>query len=183
VLLPFSGFTEVTFDCSIEITLSLKRPAWIVVTMKIFSAVAGSAVAVSAIRTASVTSNWPGACDANNGIDIVFSEDRNTIHARFPTQQLLVGGHGAVQATTGCSATMEWSDFRTSIRFAIANVTYFGNITLTGGEYLNRLETQVDFSVEHQQNTEPIKYPLVKDWRSSILVGAQELLYTKDMDS
>ena len=147
--------------------------------MKILSIiVVGLSAAVEAVYVASVETSNAWVCDANRGIDIDFtppSPYHESIEADFPTLRLVetqpAHGNPAGPAATGCGATIEFRDWSSSVHFSIKDVTFKGHLNLTEKDYLYKLGAKVQFIVTHQQNTEPIKYPLVHDYNSSTLVG------------
>jgi hypothetical protein len=133
------------------------------------------ASAVEAIHSVSVASTNAYTCNAVSGVDIAFADDEKSIKASFPPIALTVVGpaHGnpGGYSTVGCGGTVEFEDWPSGVRFAISDVTWHtGDLNLTKDNLLHSLTAQVDLEVDHETNTYPLHYPIVKDYASATLV-------------
>ncbi|KAI1505579.1 hypothetical protein F5X99DRAFT_368515 [Biscogniauxia marginata] len=129
----------------------------------------------SAVHAAAVRSNTPYDCNAVSGVDVSFSADEKIIHANFPTIDLTVKppAHGfpGGDSNVVCDATVEFEDWPTQVRFAVANVTWHANeLNLAENDNFYSLAAKFDLSVQHLRNYSPIQYPLIFDYASSTLL-------------
>ncbi|KAI0419465.1 hypothetical protein F5X98DRAFT_384737 [Xylaria grammica] len=114
-------------------------------------------------------------CNAVSGVDVAFASDEKSITASFPLISLTVAppahGYPGGNSSVGCGATVEFEDWPTGVRFAISNVTWHtGALNLTKSNLLHSLRAKVDLVVEHETNTYPLHYPIVKNYASATLV-------------
>ncbi|KAI1148924.1 hypothetical protein F4825DRAFT_453976 [Nemania diffusa] len=134
-----------------------------------------AASAVDAIHSVSVLSTSPYTCNAVSGVDIAFAPDEKSITASFPPIKLTVAppahGYPGGNSSVGCGATVEFEDWPTGVRFAVSDVTWHtGLLNLTKQNLLHSLNAKVDFAVEHETNTYPLHYPIVKNYASATLL-------------
>jgi hypothetical protein len=134
-----------------------------------------AASAVDAIHSVSVVSMNAYTCNAVSGVDIAFAPDEKSITASFPPVALTVAppahGYPGGNSSAGCGATVEFEDWPTGVRFAVSDVTWHtGVLNLTKQNLLHSLTAKVELAVEHETNTYPIHYPIVKNYASATLV-------------
>ncbi|RYC64121.1 hypothetical protein CHU98_g2069 [Xylaria longipes] len=134
-----------------------------------------TASVVDAIHAVSVLSTSPYTCNAVSGVDIAFADDENSITANFPpialTVEVPAHGNPGGNSTVGCGGTVEFEDWPSGVRFAVSDVTWrTGNLNLTEDNLLHSLTAKVDLAVEHETNTYPLRYPLVKNYASATLL-------------
>ncbi|KAI1373892.1 hypothetical protein F4677DRAFT_461752 [Hypoxylon crocopeplum] len=142
--------------------------------MRTLLSIAVLSCAANAIHSVSVVSETPYDCDAVGGVDVAFTPKEDGIRANFPTIWLSevspAHGYPGGYSLVGCGATVEFEDFPNG-RFAIANVTWsIKNLNLTKGDNLYSLRSKVDLIIEHLTNYSPIRYPIVKDKSSAVLI-------------
>ncbi|RWA11322.1 hypothetical protein EKO27_g3776 [Xylaria grammica] len=128
-----------------------------------------------AIHSVSVVSLNAYDCNAVSGVDVAFASDEKSITASFPLISLTVAppahGYPGGNSSVGCGATVEFEDWPTGVRFAISNVTWHtGALNLTKSNLLHSLRAKVDLVVEHETNTYPLHYPIVKNYASATLL-------------
>ncbi|KAI0902890.1 hypothetical protein F4823DRAFT_637436 [Ustulina deusta] len=131
--------------------------------------------AVDAIHSVSVVSTSPYTCNAVSGVDIAFASDENSITASFPpialTVELPAHGYPGGNSSVACGGTVEFEDWPSNVRFAISDVTWnTGGLDLTEDNLLHSLRAKVDLVVEHETNTYPLHYPIVKNYASTTLL-------------
>ncbi|KAI0483514.1 hypothetical protein F4859DRAFT_512171 [Xylaria cf. heliscus] len=133
-----------------------------------------TASVVGAVHSVSVVSTNAYTCNAVSGVDIAFAADEKSITASFPPITLAVEppahGYPGGNSSVACGATVEFEDWRTGVRFAISDVTWrTGELNLTKKNLLHSLRAKVDLAVEHETNTYPLHYPIVKNYASATL--------------
>ncbi|KAI1174373.1 hypothetical protein F4777DRAFT_554307 [Nemania sp. FL0916] len=131
---------------------------------------------VEAIHSVSVVSSNAYTCNPVSGIDIAFGPGDQSISANFPPIALAVEfpahGYPGGNSSVGCGGTVEFEDFPSGVRFAISDITWrTGKLNLTKNNLFYSLTAKVDFAVEHNTNTYPIHYPVVKDYASATLLN------------
>lgn len=134
-----------------------------------------TASVADAVHSVSVVSTNAYTCNAVSGIDIAFSPDKEKITASFPPIKLTVEspahGYPGGNSTVGCGGTVEFEDWAGGVRFAISDVTWHtGKLNLTKNNLLHSLRAKVEMAVEHETNTYPLHYPMIKDYSSATLV-------------
>ncbi|KAI0459093.1 hypothetical protein F5B21DRAFT_511551 [Xylaria acuta] len=134
-----------------------------------------TASVVDAIHSVSVVSTNAYTCNAVSGIDIAFAPDEKSITASFPPIALTVAppahGYPGGNSSVGCGGTVEFEDWPGGVRFAISDVTWHtGKLNLTKNNLLHSLTAKVDLAVEHETNTYPLHYPIVKNYASATLL-------------
>ncbi|KAK7964442.1 hypothetical protein PG988_011416 [Apiospora saccharicola] len=135
----------------------------------------------AAIHANSVETRDSWSCDASRGIDISFTPapEHRQLLVRFPTIALSVvpPAHGNPDgySNVGCSPTVGFLDFANQRRFAIANVTWRADngVNLTRGQELYRLTAKVEYMIERWMGTTPVKYPIVKDLSSAVMLDME----------
>ncbi|KAI0100279.1 hypothetical protein GGR51DRAFT_358745 [Nemania sp. FL0031] len=134
-----------------------------------------AASGADAIHAVSVKSTSPYTCNAVSGVDIAFASDSNSITANFPPISLAVEypahGNPGGNSSVACGGTVEFEDWPTGVQFAISDVTWHtGKLNLAKNNQLRSLTAKVNLEIEHETNTYPIKYPVVKDYSSATLL-------------
>ncbi|KAI1758206.1 hypothetical protein F4782DRAFT_477034 [Xylaria castorea] len=134
-----------------------------------------AASVVDAIHSVSVVSTSAYTCNAVSGVDIAFAPDEKSITASFPPIALTVEspahGYPGGNSTVGCGGTVEFEDWPSGVRFAISDVTWHtGKLNLTTNNLLHSLWAKVELAVEHETNTYPLHYPIVKNYASATLL-------------